>query len=288
MSAAVERKLTTILCADVAGYSRMMEKDEVATLQSLKIAREVFNSEIAEHSGRLINMVGDGLIADFDSVVNAVHCAVAIQSKLSDKHSEGVFSVPLHFRIGLNLGDVMIEGEDIFGDGVNIAARLESLAPTGGICISGTVYDHVKGKFPSGFEYLGEKHVKNIKGGVDVYSLKMEHRAPETEPVQEEQEPYEPIDGLTQDEEMALRKQIRKQAGFYRRAASMGTLILFLFIINMLTSPGALWFYWPALPICFILAMDGFRVFGKGHFDDDWEERKLAEMRKGRNSKSRP
>jgi len=283
MSTTVERKLTTILCADVAGYSRLMEQDEEGTLASLKSARTVFNSHITDHGGRLINMTGDAIIAEFPSVVNAVHCAVAIQNRMSELHAQNEFAVALHFRIGLNLGDVMIEGDDIFGDGVNIAARLEALAPTGGICISGTVYDHVKGKFPAGFDYLGERQVKNIDGAVSVYALQLaggEQPPPAATKDVGTEQPDETL------EETELRRQVKRQADFYRRCAMMGALLLILFIINMLTSPGSLWFYWAAIPMIFNLTAAGFRVFGKSHFSEEWEQRRLEKMKRRKQRKS--
>ncbi|WP_169568054.1 adenylate/guanylate cyclase domain-containing protein [Sneathiella limimaris] len=284
MTTTVERKLTTILCADVAGYSRLMEQDEVATLNDLKIARVLFQEQIEAHGGRLINMAGDGIIAEFPSVVNAVQGAVTIQNLLEEKHAKGDFDVPMHFRIGLNLGDVMIEGDDIFGDGVNIASRLEAMAPTGGICISGTVYDHVKNKLPASFTYLGEKHVKNIEGAVPVYSLGLAGETAGTQTQTETitnspEENYSPED----QEEAELRKQVRRKASYYRRCMMMGSVIIFLFFINILSSPDYLWFIWPALPMLLVLAMDGFRVFGKGHFSDDWENREMEKEKRRRN-----
>ena len=281
MSVTVDRKLTTILCADVCGYSKQMGKDEEGTLSRLKDARQEFSNHIDDHAGRIVNMTGDGLVAEFGSVVQAVHCAVAIQNFLAKKNKESGDPDALIFRIGLNLGDVIIEGDDIFGDGVNVAARLEAMAPPGGICISGTVYDHVKGKFPNDFNYLGKKEVKNIAEAIPVYSLGLAENPASTsaEPETPKAEP-----DISSDEEAAIRKQVRRQAGFYRRATSSGLLILFLFIINMMTSSGYLWFVWPALPILFVLAMDAMRVFGKGHFSEDWEEKQI---RAHRNRKSK-
>lgn len=279
MSSSVERKLTTVLCADVAGYSRLMEKNEEATLRSLKTAREIFKTKLIAHGGRLINMAGDGLISEFPSVVNAVHCAVSIQDELDRFLKDGKFDVPLKFRIGLNLGDVMVEGDDIFGDGVNIAARLEALAPAGGICISGTVYDHVKSKFPSGFDYLGEKQVKNIEGAIPVYSLQLNAARSSPQP-----KAYSTAKGADtpepSDAETRLRQQVKRQARFYRRCLMMGTILVFLMVINLVTSPSHLWFFWPALPIAFTLALDAFRVFGKGHFAEAWEEKKMARIKR--------
>jgi len=280
MPTTLERKLTTILCADVAGYSRLMEQDEVGTLQSLKKARTIIVSEIESHSGRLINMAGDAVIADFSSVVNAVHCSVSIQTKLQQHKQKEENEVPLSFRIGLNLGDVIIEGDDIFGDGVNIAARLEGLAPKDGVCISGTVYAHVKGKLPIGFNFLGEKKVKNIEEAIPVYSLELDISDQDKIPVKPSTPtPTNADTDISASEEAQLRKQVRRQANFYRRSMMTGCLIAFLFLINILSSPGYLWFIWPTLPMLLILALDALRTFGKGRYAEDWEDRKLASLK---------
>jgi len=282
MSSTVQRKLTTILCADVTGYSRLMEHNEEGTLAALKLARELFATELEEYSGRLINMTGDAIIADFTSVVQAVQCAVSIQDKLADLWTQNRDTVPLYFRMGLNLGDVIIDGDDIFGDGVNIAARLEGLAPSGGICISGTVYDHVKGKFPARFTYLGEKQVKNIEDAISVYSLQL---GTDTENASEATAPTPPTNRKSQSaadveaDDAALQKQVKQQAVFYRRCLIMGSITLFLFIINIVTSPGYLWFIWATLPMALSLVFNAVHVFGRKHADD-WEARKLAQLRK--------
>ncbi len=282
MAPTVERKLTTILCADVCGYSRQMGKDEEGTLIRLKKAREVFSSYVSDYSGRIVNMTGDGLVAEFGSVVQAVNCAVVIQNLFNKNSKSSSDSEAMIFRIGLNLGDVIIEGEDIFGDGVNVAARLETMTPPGGICISGTVYDHVKGKLPNSFEFLGDKQVKNIEAAIPVYSLGLEHTVEKLHSHSAQSSSNDiPAENknLTDDEEERLRQYVKKQASFYRRAMSTGILILFLFFINILSSPSYLWFLWPSLPILFFLAMDAMRTFGKGHLSKDWEERKLEELK---------
>ena len=139
----MERRLAAILAADVVGYSRLMEIDEVGTLAALKAHREaLIDPKIAEFSGHIVKLMGDGLLAEFASVVEAVACAVAIQRTMAERNAEVLEAEHIVFRIGINLGDVIAENEDIFGDGVNIAARLEALAEPGGICLSGTVFDH--------------------------------------------------------------------------------------------------------------------------------------------------
>jgi TolB-like protein/class 3 adenylate cyclase/Tfp pilus assembly protein PilF len=166
----LERKLTAILCADVFGYSRLMGEDEEATLRTLSSHRKLIDSLIEQHHGRFVNSAGDSVLAEFASVVNAVQCAVEIQATLKSENA----TIPperMEFRIGVNLGDVMIDGEQIYGDGVNVAARLESLADPGGICISGTVYEQVRDKLALSYEDAGEQEVKNIARPVRVWRV---------------------------------------------------------------------------------------------------------------------
>ena len=280
MGQTTERKLTTILCADMKGYSKMMEQDEERTLQSLKEARALFQEEIETSGGRIINMPGDAIIADFPSVVKALDCSVTIQSRLNE---DKVDELSPQFRIGLNLGDVIIEGSDIFGDGVNIAARLEGLAPVGGVCISGTVYDHIKAKRPLDFEYMGAQHVKNIQEDVDAYALNLSgdkefKKATKQNKKQKKRHTHHQVEIEGNDEEAQLRRQVKREAGFYRRLLPMGGVILLLFLINIFTSPGYLWFLWPAMPMSVVIAMDAMRVFGRRH-SDDWEEKRYQELK---------
>ncbi|MBI3796261.1 MAG: adenylate/guanylate cyclase domain-containing protein [Deltaproteobacteria bacterium] len=169
-----ERKLAAILSADVKGYSRLMGEDEVGTLRTLTAYRQLIDSRIAQHRGRIVGTAGDSVLAEFASVVDAVQCAVAMQTTLGTENTVLPPEQRMEFRIGINLGDVMVEGETIYGDGVNIAARLESLAEPGGICLSGTVYDQVETKLPLQYENLGEQAVKNIKKPVRVYRIRLE------------------------------------------------------------------------------------------------------------------
>jgi adenylate cyclase len=167
----VERKLAAILAADMVGYSRLMGVDEEGTLTRLKSLRcEVFGPKIREHDGHIVKTTGDGILVEFPSVVEAVQCAVEVQQRTA-KYTE---EQRLEFRVGINLGDVIIDGGDIYGDGVNVAARLESLAEPGGVCVSGTVYEHVRDKLPYQFVDLGEQRVKNIARPIRVYSLRAE------------------------------------------------------------------------------------------------------------------
>ena len=170
----VKRKLAAILSADAKDYSRLMEDDEEATVRTITAYRELMVSQIQNQNGRVVDAKGDNLLAEFSSVVDAVRCAVEIQGEFARRNEELPEHRKMDFRIGVNLGDVIEEGETIYGDGVNIAARLEALAEGGGICISGTIYDQVENKLGLEFEYLGEQVVKNIKKPVRVYRLGME------------------------------------------------------------------------------------------------------------------
>jgi len=166
------RRLAAILAADVAGYSRLMGADEEGTHERLRAhLRELVDPKIAEHHGRIVKNTGDGLLAEFPSVVDAVRCAAEIQRRMIDREPDAPEERQIMFRIGVNLGDVIVEPEDIFGNGVNIAARLEALAEPGGICISGTVCEHIGDRLPYAFEDIGEQSVKNIARPVRVYAL---------------------------------------------------------------------------------------------------------------------
>jgi len=173
----VKRKLTAILSADVKGYSRLMGEDEVGTIRTLNAYKEVMATFIQHHHGRVVDAPGDNLLAEFASVVDAVQCAVEIQKELKTRNAELPENRRMEFRIGVNLGDVVEDGQQILGDGVNIAARLESLSEPGGICISGTAFDQVRNKLELGYDYLGEQTVKNIILPIRVYKVLMESEA---------------------------------------------------------------------------------------------------------------
>jgi adenylate cyclase len=170
----VKRKLAAILSADVKGYSRLMGEDEEATVHTLNVYKEVMTNLTQQYRGRVVDAPGDNVLAEFASVVDAVRCAVEIQKELKVKNSELPENRRMEFRIGVNLGDVIEDGEQILGDGVNIAARLESLSDAGGICISGTAFDQVRNKVDLGYKYLGEQTVKNIALPVRMYKVLME------------------------------------------------------------------------------------------------------------------
>ena len=171
----VTRRLAAILAADVVGYSRLMGADEEGTHERVKAhLREVVDPKIREHHGRVVKTTGDGVLAEFASVVDAVRCAAEIQRAMADRDLDLAEERRLRFRIGVNLGDVIADGGDIYGDGVNIAVRLEGLAVPGSICLSGTVRDHIGDRLPYAFEDMGERSVKNIARPVRVYAWRPE------------------------------------------------------------------------------------------------------------------
>ncbi len=249
----LKRKLAAILSADVTEYSRLMREDEAVTIRTLSAYRKVIASLVNQHHGRVVDAVGDNLLAEFASVVDAVQGAIAIQKELKSQNAQLPENRKMLFRIGINLGDLVVEGDHIYGDGVNIAARLEAMADPGGICISRTAYDQIEDKLPLGYEYLGEKLAKNIVKPIRAYRVvfEAETESIKTKPIQAEKEPIDSIktekrqaDKFSETKpvhskgkHMPLRKHIWTYAG----------IIGFLFIINMLTSAQTLWFYWPAL-----------------------------------------
>jgi adenylate cyclase len=178
----VERRLAAILAADVVGYSRLMGEDEAGTLERLKsLRRELVQPKITERKGRIVKLMGDGLLAEFPSVVEAVQCAVGIQKSMIGRETDLPDERRIRLRIGVNLGDIIVEGSDIYGDGVNVTARLEGLASPDGICVSGTVFDHVRSKVGLDFTDLGEQQVKNIDQPVQVYRIVLDSESDASE-----------------------------------------------------------------------------------------------------------
>jgi class 3 adenylate cyclase/pimeloyl-ACP methyl ester carboxylesterase len=174
----VERRLAAIFAGDIAGYSRLMGVDEEGTLRQLKVHRtQLVDPKITEYRGRIVKTTGDGILAEFISVVDAVRCAVDIQRGMVKRNADTSADKRIEFRIGINLGDVIIDGDDIFGDGVNVAARLEGLAETGGICISRQAHDQIEGRLPLAYRALGPQHLKNIAKPVEVYAIALDDDA---------------------------------------------------------------------------------------------------------------
>jgi adenylate cyclase len=170
----VERRLAAILAADVAGYSRLMGQDEAGTLGRLRThRREFIDPKIGQHKGRIVKTTGDGLLLEFPSVVEAVACAIAVQRGMAERNAATPENQRIEFRVGINLGDVIVEEGDIHGDGVNVAARLEGIAEPGGIRISGTVRDHVGDRLHLTFDDLGDQNLKNIVQPIRVFRVRV-------------------------------------------------------------------------------------------------------------------
>ena len=242
------RKLTAILSADAVGYSRLMRQDEPTTVKTLTAYREIISALIKQHHGRVVDSPGDNVLAEFASVVDAVQSAVAIQKELKLRNAQLNTDRRMEFRIGINLGDVIAEGDRIYGDGVNIAARLEGLAEPGGICVSRTAYDQIEDKLPFGYEYLGQKEVKNIPKPIHAYKVLLEPNGGKhsfEEPAYGAKgQPLKVRDISSAESEDSLRK--RNKEAFKRQLRTYVGVIAFLFVIDVVTG-GGYWFYWPAL-----------------------------------------
>ena len=242
-----QRKLTTIFSADVQGYSRLMEADEEGTLATLKQYRDAMARLIAAHGGRVVNTWGDGLLAEFPSVVEAVRTAVDVQNELAEHNAGRSTATRMLFRIGINLGDVIVEGDDLYGDGVNIAARLQTQAAPGGIVISNTVYDQVRNKVGVGFEFLGNLSVKNIAEGVPSYAVRIGETATQPQALEQrfgrnpQATPAEARGPATASP--AVARSLRPD----RKVATLGLVAAVLIAINLLTWSGEFWAAWPLL-----------------------------------------
>lgn len=251
MNAITERKLTTILSADAVGYSRLMGQDESGTFATLKAYRDLTAERIAAHRGQVVNTAGDSILADFPSVVRAVECAIDIQRAIAERNAALKADKRMWFRVGLNLGDVMVDKGDLFGDGVNVAARLQAMAEPGGILISGTVFDHVKDKLAVGFDALGAKAVKNIPAQVSVYRVLLEggvQPTPDEMPAAASRAGPDP-------------REVRRHK-FKISSATAGTFIAFFFLLNLATG-SPLWAIWPSLAILLVYALRMIALFRK-------------------------
>lgn len=260
----VKRRLTTVLCADVHGYSRLMEADEAGTLETLRRYRTAIAGLVERHDGRIVNTWGDAIIAEFASVVEAVQCAVEIQQEISNQDSGPPDANPMRFRIGVNLGDVMVDGSDLYGDGVNIAARLQELAEPGGIVISSSAYDQVHNKLSVGFDCLGQRPMKNI-APMTSYRVTMSGQTAQARS-------FPPGERLTSQgavagSETGAVHRDRYQQSTWMRFVSDGlaklprpvavalTVSAFLILINVFTGMHRIWFHWPVAAILFGVLM---------------------------------
>jgi class 3 adenylate cyclase len=245
----IKRKLAAIFSADAKDYSRLMRDDETLTVRTLNDYREVMTKLILQHHGRVVDSPGDNLLAEFASVVDGVQAAVAIQKELKALNAKLAASRRMEFRIGINLGDIIEEGDRIYGDGVNIAARLEALADAGGICISRTAYDQIEDKLPLGYEYLGEKIVKNIPKPIHAYRVLVEPEGFMKRPWRKEVAKG-PEEGRKLEEsfiQKADSKRNRSKAVFKTHMYIYLGVMIFLFLINLFTYGGDIWFHFPAL-----------------------------------------
>lgn len=261
----MKRKLTTIMVADAVGYSALMARDEARTLDALHRARGAMEMLFARHDGREINTWGDAIIAEFDSVVAAVQCAVEIQNELSGHDDAG----RLAFRIGINLGDVIVDGDDLIGDGVNIAARLQEIAPPGGIVISGPVYEQVRQKLAVGFDLVGPREMKNIAEPVSVWRVRVgganhpSGMAPDaitvvSDPPHGADAPSPEIGGDSPWRAAA--------AWFASRPRWIKTCVVMIglfFFINMAANPFVIWFHWPSIPFALAIILHLIQTEGR-------------------------
>jgi len=245
----MRRKLTTILSADVQDYTRLMRADEEGTLATLKRYRDAMARLIEAHEGRVVNTWGDGLIAEFPSVVEAVRTAIDVQNELAGCNAKCPAEEQMLFRIGINLGDVIAEGDDLYGDGVNVAARLQASAPAGGIVISSTVYDQVRNKVAVGFDFLGPLEVKNIDGGVPSYAVRI--GTAEARPAPGVQALGRSAGQASGDPDRSgtEAKGVEGAVAAAKRGSLpvLAVIVAGLVALNLLTWNGAFWSAWPLL-----------------------------------------
>jgi len=256
----VKRRLTTVLCADVYGYSRLMGADEAGTLGTLRRYRASIAGLVERHDGRIVNTWGDAVIAEFPSVVEAVQCAVEIQQEISNQDSDAPHADRMQFRIGINLGDVMVDGSDIYGDGVNVAARLQELAEPGGVVISSSVYDQVHNKLSLGFDCLGQRQMKNV-APVVTYRVAMGSGAagpsfavggsptPQAGAIAA---PEAGVQRIGDQPSTWMRLASDRLATLPRPIKAALTVSGFLILINAFTGMHRIWFHWPVAALLFL------------------------------------
>jgi adenylate cyclase len=263
MTTATDRRLNTILAADVAGFSRLMESDEEATLATLKARLATLTSFIERHGGRVVNTAGDAVLAEFASVVRAVQCAAEIQRELGARNETLAPERRMAFRIGINLGDVIVEGSNLFGEGVNLAARLQTMAEPGGICIAGSVYEQVRNKLAVHFAFLGDQTFKNIGDRVPVYRIDLGATAPPaTSTDAAPDDPPRPAPAPTADSVPVDRGLERRR--FQRYLYTSAVVAAAVFVIDIVTDGKFSWFYWVWLGLAVGIAFRATRLFFPG------------------------
>ncbi|WP_274629817.1 adenylate/guanylate cyclase domain-containing protein [Arvimicrobium flavum] len=268
------RKLTTILSADVEGYSRLMGVDEEGTFAALKASRDAVARHVSVYDGRVVNTWGDALIAEFPSVVSAVRAAIDAQGELAERNAGKPVERQMLYRVGINLGDVIADGDDIYGDGVNLAARLQAEAPPGGILISSTVYDQVRNKLTVGFEFLGNLDVKNMEEAVPVFSVRIgDDGRPLAAEVELRKAERAPVFGRTAsvhasrdgagEASAAAAAPIPRDAGsgsgnllHDRKVQLLGIVGAVIVAINLITWSGEFWSVWALFALAVIAGLD--------------------------------
>ena len=254
----VKRRLTTVLCADVYGYSRLMEADEAGTLEALRRSRAAIARLVERHDGRIVNTWGDAVIAEFASVVEAVQSAIEIQQEISDQESAAPQANAMRFRIGINLGDVMVDGTNIYGDGVNIASRLQELADPGGVVISSSVYDQVHNKLSVGFDCLGQRPMKNI-APLTSYRVTLGSQGQASVAMEENRTPSASVRAPRMDDRREPSSPTNAASEWLgklpRPVAVALTVSAFLIMINLFSGGHKIWFHWPVAVILFGAAL---------------------------------
>jgi adenylate cyclase len=254
-----QRKLTTIFCADVQDYTRLMGADEEGTLAMLKHYRDAMSRLIEAHGGRVINTWGDGLIAEFPSVVECVRAAMDVQNEMAGQNAARPADGRMLFRIGINLGDVIVDGDDLYGDGVNIAARLQASATGGGIVISNTVYDQVRNKMAVGFDFLGPLAVKNIADGVPSYAVRIgEASVTALLPAAGAMPRSEPKPGVDAGPHVQVdpAPPVQKSAALIGPMFWLAALAAFVLLaINVMSWRGIFWSAWPVAGLAILSAL---------------------------------
>lgn len=257
MSESVSRKLTTILAADVEGYSRLMALDETGTMERLMVCRALLTSLVARHCGRIANTAGDGIIAEFPSVVEAVRCAIEIQSELSATNADLPVERAMRLRVGVHLGDVMTDGTDLFGEGVNLAARLEQMAGAGDVFISQPVYDQIYRKLHVAYDFIGMKQAHNLLEPVAVYRVSAGDRLAPVEPSSTARR----IPSTGAAPRSANTRLPSPAAGRFRRIALYAlTTALSLMAIDLATD-GRAWWPYPVIIAAAVVAIAAVRAF---------------------------
>jgi adenylate cyclase len=240
-----QRKLAAIVALDVVGYSRLMERDEAGTLARLTAhRRERLEPAVARNRGRLVKLIGDGVLLEFASAVDALTATIEFQRAMTEANSGRGDEPPIEFRVGVHVGDVIVDGDDLYGDGVNIAARLQELAEPGGILISGPVYDQVHNKLSIGFDCLGQQSLKNVANPVTGYRVLQGGGGPRPRPavMREPAMPPHPA----HDAQDGLSRAWAWYVGLPRLASVTIALAVFMFLINMFSGFHRVWFHWPA------------------------------------------